>query len=373
MRNTEHMKGMETIQDKEELSYRFSCNPVIVNAKMEYCPTWDSIVYVEGRRSVKVERWQIEYYADILEESLNVSCDYMAGYFDLIRRLLEQPQFWEYFSDEERAQMLDRIIDEGEFAAHIEPMHRDADKSGLYVYDGLDEMGHYRFTRFRVGEEGLWTALERVFRFMKYRDHLSGMEYVRLSSEEVADASKGSPAPTDKDIAMEQLKQQVFRMLDLGITESDILASIRKCMPSEVYKLVISSDYKIRESRFHHIGNTNYQSYREIKMAPLDKAVYILFLKHPEGINFSYLPDYRGELMEIYKKLMNYRTTAAMLRSVEDVTDPTKNSINEKCARIRRAFVEAFGEYKAAPYCISGPRGEAKRIALDRKFVDWVE
>jgi hypothetical protein len=208
---------------------------------------------------------------------------------------------------------------------------------------------------------------------MNYRDRLSGMEYDRLSNEEVTDASKELPPLTEKDIAMEQLRQQVFRLLDLGMTESEILASVGKCMPSEVYKLVISSDYKIRESRFHRIGNKNYQSYREIKMAPLDKAVYILFLRHPEGINFSYLPDYREELMEIYKKLMNYRTTAAMLRSVEDVTDPTKNSINEKCARIRRAFVEAFGSYKAEPYCISGLRGEAKRITLDRKYVDWVE
>ena len=363
MSNFDFMKG----------SYRCYCKPVTVNAKMRYCPTLDSIVYVEGRRSIKVERWQIEYYADILKESLNVSYDYMAGYFELIRRLLEQPLFWEYFSEEERTQMLDKIIDEGEFADHIHPMHQNVDKSGLYVYDGLDEMGHYRFIRFKIGAEGLWETLERVFQFMNYRDRLSGMEYDRLSNEEVTDASKELPPLTEKDIAMEQLKQQVFRLLDLGVTESEILTSVGKCMPSEVFKLVISSDYKIRESRFHRIGNKNYQSYREIKMAPLDKAVYILFLKHPEGINFSYLPDYRSELMEIYKKLMNYRTTAAMLRSVEDVTDPTKNSINEKCARIRRAFVEAFGEYKAAPYCISGPRGEAKRIALDRKYVDWVE
>ena len=63
-----------------------------------------------------------------------------------------------------------------------------------------------------------------------------------------------------------------------------------------------------------------------VKLAPLDKAIYLLFLRHPKGINFSYLPDYREELMEIYKKLMNYRTTASMRKSVEDVTDPTKNS-----------------------------------------------
>lgn len=373
MRNLEYMKDMEVVFDNEELYYLYLCRPVNVTAKMQYRPSLDSIVYVEGTRCIKVERWQIEYYADVLKMSLNVSNEYVESYFDLIRRLLDRPMFWEYFSEEERVQMLGKMIDNGEFVKNIELRFQGSDKSAIYVYEGLDEDRNYRFARFKVGAEGLWATLERAFKFMSHRDHLSGMEYDRLSKEEVANVSKELSAPTEKDIAMEQLRQQVFRLLDLGMTESEVLASVGKCMPSEVYKLVISSDYKIRESRFHRIGNKNYQSYREIKMAPLDKAVYILFLKHPEGINFSYLPDYRGELMEIYKKLMNYRTTAAMLRSVEDVTDPTKNSINEKCARIRRAFVEAFGEYKAAPYCISGPRGEAKRIALDRKYVDWVE
>lgn len=362
MSNFDFMKG----------SYRCYCKPVTVNAKMNYRPSLDSMVYVEGRRSIKVERWQIEYYADILEESLNVSYNYMAGYFELIRRLLEQPQFWEYFSEEERAQMLDKIIDEGEFADHIHPMHQNVDKSGLYVYDGLDEMGHYRFIRFKIGEEGLWETLERAFRFMDDRDRLSGMEYARLSN--VGPSQVPPKELTEKDVVIEQLYQHVNRLLELGMKEGEILTEVRKCMPPDMYYLIISRDIKkIYVSHFHKIGNKKIEGYQEVKMSPLDKAVYILFLKHPEGINFSYLPDYRNELMEIYKKLMNYRTTAAMQRSVEDVTDPTRNSINEKCARIRRAFVEAFGSYNAEPYCISGPRGEAKRIELDRNYVDWVE
>jgi hypothetical protein len=207
---------------------------------------------------------------------------------------------------------------------------------------------------------------------MDDRDRLSGMEYARLSN--VGPSQVPPKELTEKDVVIEQLYQHVNRLLELGMKEGEILTEVRKCMPPDMYYLIISKDIKkIYVSRFHKIGNKKIEGYQEVKMSPLDKAVYILFLKHPEGINFSYLPDHRSELMEIYKKLMNYRTTAAMLRSVEDVTDPTKNSINEKCARIRRAFVEAFGSYNAEPYCISGPRGEAKRIELDRKYVDWVE
>ena len=109
-------------------------------------------------------------------------------------------------------------------------------------------------------------------------------------------------------------------------------------------------------------------------MTPLPKAVYFLFLKHPEGIMFSYLPDYREELLEIYKKLKGrlYNETEAR-KSVWDVTDPLSNSINEKCSRIREAFVSQFDERFARWYFITGERGEAKKIALPRDLVVWEE
>ena len=38
---------------------RHGGEPVTVNAKMDYRPSWDSIVYVEGMRSIKVELYYI--------------------------------------------------------------------------------------------------------------------------------------------------------------------------------------------------------------------------------------------------------------------------------------------------------------------------
>lgn len=112
--------------------------------------------------------------------------------------------------------------------------------------------------------------------------------------------------------------------------------------------------------------------FMEINMTPLPKAVFFLFLKHPEGIMFSYLPDYREELLEIYKKLKgpSYNEVEAK-NSVWDVTNPLSNSINEKCSRIREAFVSQFDEHFARNYYIVGRRGEAKKIALDRSLVEW--
>ena len=56
---------------------------------------------------------------------------------------------------------------------------------------------------------------------------------------------------------------------------------------------------------------------------------------------------------------------------IEEVTDPTNNSIYEKCARIRCAFIDVLGNYLAPSYYITGNRGEVKKIVLDRSLVHW--
>ena len=105
------------------------------------------------------------------------------------------------------------------------------------------------------------------------------------------------------------------------------------------------------------------------KMEPLVKAVYLLFLNHPEGILFKHLPDYREELTQIYARLRPTGLTERAVQSIEDVTNPMLNSINEKCARIRGAFVGEFDDRMSRHYYIDGLRGEVKKIDLPRHLV----
>ena len=127
-------------------------------------------------------------------------------------------------------------------------------------------------------------------------------------------------------------------------------------------RLVVTKDNRIILPDYNNM---------EIMLEPINKAVFLLFLKHPEGIVFKHLPDYRKELADIYQMIKPLGLNERALQSIEDVTNPLLNSINEKCARIRGAFISKFDEELAQHYYIYGRRGEPKKISLPRDLVIW--
>lgn len=160
-------------------------------------------------------------------------------------------------------------------------------------------------------------------------------------------------------ILLGEMKNMVRKLRRYGVKEAEIVALLHEEEP--LPELIITDDYRI------FIGDKR----KEVHMEPLVKAVYLLFLKHPEGIIFKDLPDYREELAQIYVKLKPCGMNDRAFQSIEDVTNPLLNSINEKCARIRGAFVGQFDDYMAKSYYIDGLRGEAKKISLPRNLVIW--
>ena len=161
-------------------------------------------------------------------------------------------------------------------------------------------------------------------------------------------------------ILLDEVKEKVRKLKAYGVENAEIAAAMNE---EELFpQLIVTEDYKIMLAD---------GADTEVKMEPLVKAVYLLFIKHPEGILFKQLPDYRQELTEIYVKLKPNGLSERVVQSIEDVTNPLLNSINEKCARIRGPFVSKFDEDLAQYYHIYGPRGKAKKIALPRDLVVW--
>ncbi len=111
--------------------------------------------------------------------------------------------------------------------------------------------------------------------------------------------------------------------------------------------------------------------HKEVKMDTLTKAVFLLYLKHPEGIRYKELSDYQQELEEIYSSITGREDLDSIQKSVADLCDPLNNSINEKVSKVKKAFRDAVDDRVARFYYIDGKKGTAKRIALDRDFVLW--
>ena len=112
--------------------------------------------------------------------------------------------------------------------------------------------------------------------------------------------------------------------------------------------------------------------HREVKMDALTKSIFLLYLKHPEGIRYKELCDHRSELEEIYLSISGRSDMDSIRKSIDDLTDPiTSNSINEKVSRAKKAFREVVDVRIARFYFIDGRQGAAKRIALDRSLVIW--
>ena len=161
-------------------------------------------------------------------------------------------------------------------------------------------------------------------------------------------------------ILLDEVKEKVRKLKAYGIDEAEIVAAMNE---EELFpQLIVTEDYKIVLD-----DGTN----TEVKMEPIVKAVYLLFLSHPEGIVLKCLPDYQKELTELYLLLRPYGLTSRVKKSIMDVTNPTQNSINEKCARIRKLFSSVLPQSVSRYYAISGKRGEAKKIDLVRANVVW--
>ena len=159
---------------------------------------------------------------------------------------------------------------------------------------------------------------------------------------------------------MEEVRKRVQELRKRGLDEL-VLQSLLH--PDDVVStLHITKDYRIFLPEYQNM---------EIEMTPLPKAVFLLYLRHPEGIAFKQLADYYDELFAIYGRLSGREDKEQVQNSIRDIVDPTKNSINEKCARIREAFVRKFDERLARNYYITGKRAEPKRIILDRSLVVW--
>jgi len=241
-----------------------------------------------------------------------------------------------------------------------------------------------------------------IFPQIKGLGHSYNSEFYGISG------TKEAKAYLEHPLLGARLREISQAMLDCGNPSADDILGfpdvlkVRSCMtlfdmvsPNDIFKQVLDKYYegkpcdktiwrlgtreeksknaiklsKLRIAKDGSILLVDYQ--KEVKMEPIVKAVYLLFLNHPEGIAFKYLPDFRKELTDLYQKIKPLGLTERAIRSIEDVTNPLLNSINEKCSRIRAAFLPEVDSTLLEQYIITGKSGEEKKILLSRDLVTW--
>ncbi len=102
----------------------------------------------------------------------------------------------------------------------------------------------------------------------------------------------------------------------------------------------------------------------EIRMTPLEKTLYLLFMRHPEGIHLTSLVEHKSELQEIYANISSLGSLEEMRQSIDDMCNALHNSASEKLSKIKGHFEKALGKELAKHYYIQGKRGERKRIGI---------
>ena len=159
----------------------------------------------------------------------------------------------------------------------------------------------------------------------------------RLTAEEVALEVRRL---TEQLVAAGR-KDLVLKAIGVPLLEELRIEAAR----GKLSRLVITEDYRFVLADYNN---------REVELQPVHKAVYLLFLNHPEGIEFKRLADYREELLGLYMKTARWMDKEKIVESVDKLVNPLDNAINEKCSRIKKVFLDLMDEYRASYYIISG-------------------
>lgn len=181
----------------------------------------------------------------------------------------------------------------------------------------------------------------------------------------LSDSAPGEVLPDISTMSAQQLLKLITaaqkRIEQLGYT-SNTLASM-----DEPPKLRITKDLRI----FLVEGNGGFYAAREIQLKPLCRMLFILFLRHPEGINFKDLSLYEQEMLDIYGRITRRGDALTMQRSIRHITDSTNSLMSVHRSQLSRSLARYIDKTLLPQYLISTGKGSTRSIPLSRELVEW--
>ena len=150
----------------------------------------------------------------------------------------------------------------------------------------------------------------------------------------------------DEDAAsiVAQIKTLLKQLRTKGATDKEIDSLLSDQQPGRAYvntqgKLVLPDEGEV-----------------QIKLTPMERTLYILFLRYPAGINADELWRYWDELCEIYGSQTVYDDKDLIEDAVEGICDEEKVTWYTNVSRIKKKISDRLGKRAAEQYIIK--RGE---------------
>lgn len=109
----------------------------------------------------------------------------------------------------------------------------------------------------------------------------------------------------------------------------------------------------------------------QIPFRPLVRAVFILFLKHPEGILLKDRARFQKDLEDIYKVIAPDVDAEDRRRRIRKLTDLEDNAFSENLSVLNATLERIMPVSQVHNYKVQGNNGYPRRIPLSPLMVHW--
>ena len=150
-----------------------------------------------------------------------------------------------------------------------------------------------------------------------------------------------------KDVMVEKglrpdLARQIFELMD----EVRVRLLFRSRL--QLLQGISPMDVKTRYKR--RLAFTGY-GVETAGLSPIGMTLYLLFLRHPEGISLRYRGNYKGDIKRIYS-MFSSDDEAKKNRTVEDLTNKGKTTLSWHINKVNDAIILQLGKKVAEKYLI---------------------
>ena len=109
-----------------------------------------------------------------------------------------------------------------------------------------------------------------------------------------------------------------------------------------------------------------------LPLRPLVKTLFILFLRHPEGIVLKQRDRYRQEMEEIYTAICPNTAIETVRARIGRLVNLQDNSFSEKASVLNARLDVLLPKEVSWEYKIQGYNGHPRRILLNPLMIKWM-